>query len=227
MTIRIIKGVISLFLVVLVTACASNTKQKTSALNIDSQSEVTQLKQQRSQLQFQFASLADEWWQRQGELVDTGSDLPLISNNPATISEINQLLIQKNKDLKQKLITLNQQVEARKRGELAGNKLSLTLKYGGYKAVQQEKAQAVAPSNINLVQGETLLWTLYSKKGVALPSMRVTLSETNQLFIAGQLIAQLDVDYPTLSFITSVTLYGQQIYAAGQLDMMLAPTIKQ
>lgn len=226
MTIRVIKGVISILLVALVSACSSNAKQQTSDLNTGTQSEINLLKMQRSKLQSQFASLTDEWWQRRGELFDTGSDLPLISNNPDTINEINRLLTQKNNELRQKLETLNQKVESRKRGELAGNKLNLTLKYAGYKETHQEKAQAVVANQIELMQGETQLWQLYSKKGKALPSMRVTLSETNNLFIAGQLITQLEIDEETPSFITSVTLYGEDIYAKGQLDMMLAPTIK-
>ncbi|OUR67059.1 hypothetical protein A9Q77_10695 [Marinomonas sp. 42_23_T18] len=227
MTIRVIKGVLSILLVVLVSACASNAKQNTSRSDVANLSEINLLKQQRSELQFQFSRLADEWWQRRGELTDTGSDFPLISNNPDTINEINRLLRQKNNELQQQLKVLDQQVEARKRGELAGNKLTLLLKYAGYKKSHQEKSQAVVASQIELMQGETRIWSLYSKKGVALPSIRVTLSETNHLFIAGQLIAQLDVNEETPSFITSVTLYGQQIYAVGQLDMMLAPTIKK
>jgi len=227
MKIRLIKGVISILLVALVSACASNVKQKTSTESTANLSEINLLKQQRSELQFQFARLTDEWWQRSGELADTGSDLPLISNNPDTIREINRLLLQKNQVLRGKLKGLDQQVEARKRGELAGNKLTLMLQYAGYKKSHQEKSQAVAASQIELIQGETQLWQLYTKKGTALPSMEVTLSETNHLFIAGQLISQLDVNDETASFITSVILYGQQIYALGQLDMMLAPTIKQ
>jgi len=227
MKIRLIKGVISILLVALVSACASNVKQKTSTESTANLSEINLLKQQRSELQFQFARLTDEWWQRSGELADTGSDLPLISNNPDTIREINRLLLQKNQVLRGKLKGLDQQVEARKKGELTGNKLTLLLQYAGYKKSRQEKSQAVAASQIELIQGETQLWQLYTKKGMSLPSMEVTLSETNHLFIAGQLIAQLDVNDETPSFITSVILYGQQIYALGQLDMMLAPTIKQ
>lgn len=226
MKISVLKGMIGILLVVLISACSSNAKQSAGALNAASQGDLEQLKAQRSQLQFQFSNLADEWWQRRGELFDSGSDLPLISNNPDTIREINRLLAQKNAELREKLTALNQTVASRKRGELAGNQLNLILKYAGYKAAHQEKAEAVVTSEIVLMQGETQIWQLYSKQGKALPSMRVTLSETNNLFIAGQLITQLDVNEETPSFITSVTLYGQDIYAKGQLDMMLAPTIK-
>ena len=100
------------------------------------------------------------------------------------------------------------------------------MKYAGYKGVNQTKAQAVASSQVSLVQGESTTWSLQSKKGDALPIMRITLSETNQLFIEGQLIAQLETETPTPSFITSVTLYGKNIFAVGKIDMMLAPTIE-
>lgn len=226
MNIKLIKAGFSALLIILVTGCTSQVKQPQTQAKIEPVlDELQRLKQQRSQLQFQFSRLTDEWWQRSGELASTQSELPLLSNNPDTISEINRVLKVKNDALVAKLILLNKKVEARKRGELEGVKLNLSLKYAGYKAVNSEKSKAVKASQINLVQGETMLWQLYTKQGFALPRVPVTLSEANQLFIENQLIAQLELDGPSSSFITSVTLYGQQIYAAGQLDMMLAPTI--
>ena len=226
MNIKLIKAGFSALLIILVAGCTSQVKQPQTQAKVEPVlDELQRLKQQRSQLQFQFSRLTDEWWQRSGELASTQSELPLLSNNPDTISEINRVLKVKNDALVAKLILLNKKVEARKRGELEGVKLNLSLKYAGYKAVNSEKSKAVKASQINLVQGETMLWQLYTKQGFALPRVPVTLSEANQLFIENQLIAQLELDGPSSSFITSVTLYGQQIYAAGQLDMMLAPTI--
>lgn len=226
MNIKLLKAGLGVLLIILVTGCAGQVKPPQAHTKIEPQlDELQRLKQQRSQLQYQFSRLTDEWWQRSGELASTQSELPLLSNNPDTINEINRVLKIKNDALVAKLVQLNKKVEARKVGELEGIKLNLSLKYAGYKAANANKSKAVQPSQINLVQGETLLWQLYTKQGLALPRVAVTLSETNQLFIENQLIAQLELDKPSSNFITSVTLYGQQIYAAGQLDMMLAPTI--
>lgn len=227
MTTKRIKGMLTLLVVFLLSACGANVKQETAQVNKVVQSDdILQLKQTRSQLQFELSSLSDEWWQRSGELDMTSSSLPLLSNNPETIGEINRELQQRVDALKMKIVALNNKVIARKRGELAGTQLTLRLKYAGYKGVNQTKAQAVASSQVSLVQGESTTWSLQSKKGDALPIMRITLSETNQLFIEGQLIAQLETETPTPSFITSVTLYGKNIFAVGKIDMMLAPTIE-
>jgi|GEM_PF-2267387 len=226
MNTKLLKAGLGALLIILVTGCTSQVKPFQTQAKIEPPlDEVQLLKQKRSQLQFQFSRLTDEWWQRSGELASTQSELPLLSNNPDTIVEINRVLKNKNEALTKKLIALNQKVEARKRGDVEGIKLNLALKYAGYKAANAEKSKAVQPSQINLVQGETQLWQLYTKQGLVLPRVAVTLSEANQLFIENQLIAQLELDKPSSNFITSVTLYGQQIYAAGQLDMMLAPTI--
>ncbi|EAQ65769.1 hypothetical protein MED121_09393 [Marinomonas sp. MED121] len=222
MTFRLIKAGLSLLLIGLLSACANNPSQPASQ-NQPTYSEVDELKLKRSQLQFEFARLTELWWQRAGQLVETSSTLPLWSNDPETIIEINRVLVVKINQLKQYIAELDEKVMARKKGELAGGKLTLTLKYGGYKATNQDKALAVAKTSIKLVQGETQLWAMFTKTGQALPQMWVTLSDNNDLFIDGQLIAQLEKSKELPSFITSVTLYGNQIYAAGKLDMMLAP----
>ena len=215
------KGVFTLLLAGLLSACASQGNVQVKA----DQNSVEALQQTRSELQLTFSHLSELWWQRAGELSTGASDLPLISNDAATITEINRVLTSKNTELTQKLAQLNQKVELRKRDELEGTKLKLAIKYGGFKAKNQGKSQALATSHINLVQGETQLWRVVTKKGLVLPEMKVTLSEKNDLFIEGQLISQLQAGDYFPSFITSVTVYGQQIYAVGQLDMMLVPEL--
>lgn len=224
MKFSVIKAGLMALLLGLLSACANNGVS-TSSTGLASNDQVKELKQKRSGLQLEFSQLTQAWWQRAGQLAQTSSDLPLISNDANTLKQINRVLEQKNHELKQKIAQLDAKVSARKQGLLAGTRLALKLKYAGYKAAQQDKAQAVASNQIDLVQGETVFWSLYSKRGAPLPSMKVTLSEKNDLFIEGQLIAQLDANIETPAFITSVTLYGQQIYALGKLDMMLEPHI--
>lgn len=188
--------------------------------------------QERTRLQFRYAQLADELWQRSDQLVNETSDLPMKSNDITTLNHINQNLKFKINQLETRLSVLNHKVSQVKAKKVKGAILQIQVENVYWQpknaSLTQEEMQGIQGKDhlFTIVAGERSSWQLDSTSD-AIPKIEVTLSEHGLLYIEGKKVATISLKASQSTTLTSVPLFVGQPFSVGHISMLLRSKVER